>query len=289
MSQAVTLNPGDSVLVSAAISMPVPPLLPTAKESLPTVAVINQSMVLTDAQVDRIAAALQIQADRDFSHYWGTSCHIVRAMAQTAPVGSWWLVFLDTTDQAGALGYHDLTPAGLPMSKIFAKTDQQYGLSPSVTASHELLEMLADPFISEGVIDQTSNTAGYIIAREVGDPVEADNMGYNIALQDGSTVPVSDFATPAWFQPGLPGPFDFMKHCSQSLQLTKGGYISYFSFTTPGWKQATAHEGPAHVQSAFGFGPIHAFQRSFAKPGSRRERRERGRPNWQLSRVGVTG
>jgi len=39
----------------------------------------------------------------------------------------WWVVVLDNSDQAGALGYHDLTSAGLPISKVFAGTDKQYG------------------------------------------------------------------------------------------------------------------------------------------------------------------
>jgi hypothetical protein len=34
---------------------------------------------------------------------------------------SWWLVFLDNSDQAGALAYHDLTNEGLPLSKVFVK------------------------------------------------------------------------------------------------------------------------------------------------------------------------
>jgi hypothetical protein len=33
--------------------------------------------------------------------------------------GSWWLVMLDDSDQAGALGYHDLTSDGLPLGNIF--------------------------------------------------------------------------------------------------------------------------------------------------------------------------
>jgi len=42
-------------------------------------------------------------------------------------------------------GHHDLTPDGLPVGKSFAGTDKHFGHSWTVTASHELLEMLADP------------------------------------------------------------------------------------------------------------------------------------------------
>ena len=55
---------------------------------------------------------------------------------------------MDDSDQAGALGYHDLTSAGLPMGKVFARTDLQNNLSWTVTVSHELLEILGDPMIN---------------------------------------------------------------------------------------------------------------------------------------------
>jgi len=50
-------------------------------------------------------------------------------------------VILDDSDQAGALGYHDLTSDGLPIGKVFAASDLKAGTSWTVTASHELLEM----------------------------------------------------------------------------------------------------------------------------------------------------
>jgi len=56
-------------------------------------------------------------------------------------VGSWWLVFLDDSDQADALAYHDLTEDGLPISKVFVKTILADNASVSVGATHELCEM----------------------------------------------------------------------------------------------------------------------------------------------------
>ena len=54
----------------------------------------------------------------------------------------------DNPDQAGALGYHEITSQGTPLGKVFAKLDLQSGASWTVTLSHELLEMLADPWIN---------------------------------------------------------------------------------------------------------------------------------------------
>ena len=57
-------------------------------------------------------------------------------------------MFLDSVDVQGALGYHDLTPDGLPLSKVFVKTTLNGGQKVSVTACHELAEMLVEPAIN---------------------------------------------------------------------------------------------------------------------------------------------
>ena len=70
----------------------------------------------------------------------------------------------------------------------------------TVTLSHELLEMLADPWINWCA----QGDDGKIYALEVCDAVEADRMGYEI---DG--VLVSDFITPSWFEPTHADRVDF--------------------------------------------------------------------------------
>ena len=51
--------------------------------------------------------------------------------------GAWAMVFLDDADQPGALAYHDLTPDGWPLSKVFVKTTLENNDLVSVSASHE--------------------------------------------------------------------------------------------------------------------------------------------------------
>ena len=55
---------------------------------------------------------------------------------------------MDDPDQAGALGYHEMSSRGTPLGKVFAGLDMRLGTSWTVTLSHELLEMLADPWIN---------------------------------------------------------------------------------------------------------------------------------------------
>lgn len=227
-----------------------------------TVAIMNRSTVMKDSEVGAIAAALETQVSRDFSPIWGCRAELLFvAGKQKAPKSAWWLTVLDTSDQADALGYHDVTPVGLPLGKAFAKSDLDHGYSASVTISHELLEMLADP-----EINLCAQVRDRLYAYEVCDPCEADRFGYKI---DG--VLVSDFVTPTWFRPTpqAAGPFDFQRKVAKPLGLLKGGYLQYLDLKgSTGWQQVTADKATAQQRP---------------RVGSRRERRRAGREIWQRS------
>jgi hypothetical protein len=235
------------------------------------VSVINASTVVADADVKAALPALQTQVHDHFAPAWGIDADLtfVKKKAKPAP-GTWWLTILDNSDQAGALGYHDVTNDGLPLGKVFAKTDQQYGNKWTVTASHELLEMLADPEINLTVFVQPSATQGVLYAYEVCDACEADDLGYDI---DG--VRVSDFVYPAWFETSRKSgsaQFDYCKHLKKPVPaLLAGGYIGAFNVNAgSGWNQITAQGQPATYQMR-------------AKVGTRRERRRTPRDQWMTS------
>lgn len=119
------------------------------------IAVINASTVVKDADVKTALPAFQSQVSDDFAPVWGIDATLRFVPSGSKPnAGEWWLAVLDDSDQAGALGYHDLTKDGLPLGKVFAKTDLTYGEKWSVTFSHELLEMLGDPNINLTVFDE---------------------------------------------------------------------------------------------------------------------------------------
>jgi hypothetical protein len=66
---------------------------------------------------------------------------------------------------------HDTTPDGLPLGKVFAGTDKAFGTQWTVTASHELLEMLGDPAINLTALSMTpfeiaQNVVGQLYAYE---------------------------------------------------------------------------------------------------------------------------
>lgn len=253
----------------------------------PTVAVYNDpSSGVADADAQAMAEAVAVQVTRDFEPVWHAGVDVQFVPSTSKPPATDWVVaLLDNSDQAGALGYHDLTPAGLPLGKIFAGTDRQYGSSVSVTLSHEVLEMLADPWINLAA----QAPSGEFYAWEVADAVEDDSLAYEI---DG--VKVSAFVTPHWFGSGS----DDQNHLSspsgllrRPLELAAGGYISVFDPSSgKGWQQLQADHAPAtgsivgsraHV-SGRTLTPAEAAH-GIPRVGSRRERRFRGRDAWIAS------
>jgi hypothetical protein len=204
---------------------------------------INHSTVVSDAEAKIVMGHLQTQVSRDFAPIWGVDAQLFFVSASGTPNPAYWqLVLLDDADAANALGYHELTSAGLPLGKVFVKTTAQAKGKWSVTASHELLEMLIDPDINLTVFVQDSNTSGRIYAYEVCDAVEDDSLGYNIY-----SATVSDFVTPAWFEAqgsSLSPKFDFMGHLTKPFALALNGYIGIFDATAgTGWQQLMGMQG----------------------------------------------
>jgi hypothetical protein len=215
--------------------------------------VINESTVLADTDVVPVVAALQKQVTNDFRPVWGVDAELTVVAKGTQPsTGSWWLILLDDSDQANALGYHDLTTEGLPVGKVFAASDLKAGTSWTVTASHELLEMLADPNINLTVFVQNSDTAGILYAYEVCDACEDDSLGYAI-----DNVLLSDFVYPAWFESFRADgstQFDQMNKIQNPFGLLVNGYIGIFNVTAGiGWQQQTA-ERPTNLVHRGGIG-----------------------------------
>lgn len=199
------------------------------------IALINQSTVVTDDETAAIAHSLQAQVNEDFGKIWGTNAEVLHvAKGLAVPTGAWWLVLLDDMDQAGALGYHDLTSELLPIGKVGAKTDLEYGALVSVTCSHELLEMLGDPLINRLVEDPRH---GRLYAEENADAVEADELGY-----EKHGLQVSDFVLPSYFdvnEAGKGNPLSFRGNVTEPFEVAKGGYLSYRPVGASSWKQIT--------------------------------------------------
>jgi hypothetical protein len=225
--------------------------------AIPMIAVTNASTCLSDSQVEAVLPAIQKQVTDDFRAYWDFDCTLIFLSSSQPLARGWWqIAVLDNPDQSGVLGYQEMSSQGTPLGKVFAKLDISSGTSWTATLSHELLEMLADPWTNWCAV----GSDGKVYALEVADPVEADALGYEI---DGALV--SDFVTPAWFEPTGADCLDFRQHLKKQLELAPGGYISILD-PQKGWKQVTANGKAASIPS-----------------GSRRAKRKIERAHWRKS------
>jgi hypothetical protein len=180
----------------------------------PTVAFVNLATVALGVGLDKLVAALDKQMRQDFVPIWGYPAKLY--VAEKPKPGEWAVVFLDNADAADALGYHDITKDGQPISKVFVETTLAAKQKVSVTASHELLEMMIDP----GAQLWAQHTNGAFYAYEMCDAVEDEEY-----VIDG--VAVSDFVHPSffesWHRPGSVQ-FDHLKKVSQPFQTLPNGY-----------------------------------------------------------------
>jgi len=187
---------------------------------VPTISCLNLATVALGVDFDKLVQALQAFVDQHFAPVWGTPCKLVAA-ASEIPAGNWGLLFADDADVANALGYHDLTPDGLPLSHVFVKTTIDDGDEVSVTAAHELAEMLVDPGIQMGALGPQNVWYAY----ETADAVERETFPVN-------GINMTDFVYPAWFEafhkPGSTK-FDHLGKCNRPFQILKGGYMPVYT------------------------------------------------------------
>lgn len=197
---------------------------------IPTIACFIDKSTKTPLGVglDALISAMQAYIDQHVAPVWGTPAKLVKTTGFVKD--AWAMVFLDNADQAGALAYHDLTPEGLPLSKVFVRTTIQNGDLVSVSASHELVEMLVDPAIN---LMSTGPDPKAMYAYESADPVEA--LSFNV-----KGIPMSDFVYPAYFE-AFHKPnsvkFDHLGKVSRPFQILSGGY--QIIFKNGKWTQAT--------------------------------------------------
>jgi hypothetical protein len=187
--------------------------------NVPTIAVFNKATTPLGVSLDALIASMQAYIDKYIVPVWATPATLVKSTGFLK--GAWAMVFLDNADQPGALAYHDLTPDGLPIAKVFVRTTLKNGDLVSVSASHELVEMLVDPAIN---LMTTGPNAKTVYAYESADPVE--QLSFKV-----KGIPMSDFVYPSYFE-DFHKPrsvkFDQLGKVTQPFQILSGGYQIIF-------------------------------------------------------------
>lgn len=186
---------------------------------VPTIACFNQAKTPLGVSFDVLIRALQEYVSRYVAPVWGTPAKLIKSTGFVK--GAWAMAFLDDADAPGALAYHDLTPDGLPQSKVFVRTTLEAGELVSTSASHELVEMLVDPAINLLALGPDSRAA---YAYESADPVES--LSFPVR-----GIPMCDFVYPAYFEAFRPNgsvQFDHMNQVTAPYQILPGGYQTVF-------------------------------------------------------------
>ncbi len=185
----------------------------------PTIACFNKATVPLGVDLIKLISAMQEYVDKYVAPVWGTPAKLIKS--NDFVKDAWAVVFLDNADQPGALAYHDLTPSGFPLSKVFVKTTLDNNDLVSVSASHELVEMLVDPAIN---LLSTGPDPKTIYAYESADPVEALSFEVN-------GIPMSDFVYPSYFEVFRKAgsvKFDQLNKVNKPFQILSGGYQIIF-------------------------------------------------------------
>lgn len=192
------------------------------------ITVVNRSSLMSSPDVQLAVRAVAWQLRYQAAPAWGkTPLPVVYSPTeQTAPPGSWVIGIFDDSDQAGALGWHDIARGDIVFGRVFVRPVLTHGgnaltapLSVASVLSHEVLETFCDPYCN--LYADADGTRS--IAVEVGDPVEGDS--YVIPVS-GTPVQVSNFVLPRWFDPvATVGPFDQMGKLTRPFSMTPGGYL----------------------------------------------------------------
>lgn len=183
-------------------------------------ALISETNQLPMSELTVVSAALQKQVLRDFFPVWEIQATVdAFENLEDVPTTYWPVIVRDDIGFPGAAGIH-LDEDFQPFSLV------QFNNRWTLTASHEVLEMLADPFGNRlhpsQSIKSDQGRVEYLV--EVCDPSEAWEFGYNV-----NGVRMSDFYTPEFFSPvSVAGSrYSFTGALTEARQVISGGYISW--------------------------------------------------------------
>jgi hypothetical protein len=213
------------------------------KEEVP-MSVIQVGLVDMTGQIDvelvqSAAIALNLQVTRDLPQYWPVTATVMYLPnPKKIPVGVWPVQLVNQLPPDEG-GFHS-DKHKQPFSKVIASPSDN---TWTIDASHEILEMLVDPWgnrmqssvaieILNGKIKDGTGQFGYLV--EACDPCEANSYAYTI-----NGIAVSDFITPHFYDPlATSGTrYSFGGNITAPRQVLPGGYISFVDTAKDEWQQ----------------------------------------------------
>ncbi|MEA2255584.1 MAG: hypothetical protein QOG35_1629 [Solirubrobacteraceae bacterium] len=210
------------------------------------IALVDDTASIEHQTLAEVAGALNAQIQQDFAPVYRVAATV--GAYPRAPANTWAVHIKRQLDEPGALGYH-----ADAHNQPFARVELTDGWP--ATVSHEVLEMLADPFgnrlhggrVPQGIdhhdvgLPRFTSHVSYLL--EACDPCEATS--YEVG-----GVALSDFLVPAGWYRANPAPGHAYSHaggCTQPRQVADGGYVSFAH--GPSWFQVFNEAGALQLQS----------------------------------------
>lgn len=189
--------------------------------------------------VHAAAIALNLQVTRDLPQFWPVSATVTYLPTpHKIPAGIWPVLLVEKLPP-GEGGFH-ADKHKQPYSKVIASPDDN---TWTIDASHEILEMLVDPYgnrmqssvaieIDGNTIKDGTGQFGYLV--EACDPCEDNSYAYTV-----NGIAVSDFITPHFYDPMVTSGtrYSFADNIKAPRQILPGGYISFVDPIKDEWEQ----------------------------------------------------
>jgi hypothetical protein len=198
--------------------------------TLVNVVLVDQTHEIDPSLLHSASLALNSQAVQDLPKYWaGITANVSYAPSLASVPHGAWPVFLVRQLPPGEGGFHT-DKNNQPYAKVIASAADD---TWTIDASHEICEMLVDPYGNRlqpsqamqiqgnGVVD-APGTYSYLV--EACDPCEANNYAYEIG-----GIAVSDFITPHYYDASVASgvQYSFRGNVTRPREMLEGGYISY--------------------------------------------------------------
>jgi hypothetical protein len=205
------------------------------------VALIPQTQKVLFEDVAVVAAALQRQVASDFGPIWNCGASVAAFPRPNAVPTDYWRIHIVDEEPDAKDGTHWFTGnahdnSGQPFANV------GFGETWSLTASHELLEMLVDPWGERRApgLSPSGDQRLVEFLIEVCDPVQDAQCAYHV-----NGVLVSDFCTPQYYGfPAVAGTgFSFQQKITGPGLVALGGTLAWSDVITFRWYQMVNQNG----------------------------------------------
>jgi len=209
---------------------------------LKQIAIISQSSALNASELAKGTAALQRQVSRDLILHWPIQATVDDfSTLADVPVGYWPIIIMDKINRPNLAGYHT-DEHGQPFALI------EYSSNWTLSVSHEMIEMLIDPFgktLVPGSSVDPNNPGRVEYLVEACDPCQDPSNAY---LVNGYYV--SDFYTPRYFDPEVSQGVQYSANgkITKPREVLSGGYITWHNLNENVWYQA-AYFGQLQIRN----------------------------------------